>query len=195
MSSRIAITSFVFVLSLLVVACTVPVPTAAAPETPPPPTLTTTFTPSPAPTDTATDTPTATATDTPTATPTNTPTSTPTNTPATQPFVTLDNWTYFKDYPPGPRVDVTFSAYNMPDTYRPMVVVKDWIGNLFGWTHIEGAGSGTYTLTGITIGTVEADCDKTFTIYMIITPQNRVAGQINQLPAGYMTQRSIVRQC
>jgi len=74
MSSRNAITPFVFVLSLLFVACgPLPVPTTAPTETSPPPTHTPTSTPS--------------------STPTLTPTPTPTPSPTPRPIVNTENLT------------------------------------------------------------------------------------------------------
>ncbi len=163
----------------------------------PTPSTTPTMSPSPTATETPTTLPSATMTASlaATFTPTETATTAPTATPTPNRYVIINELLYFNDNPPGPRVNISFRAANMPDNYRPMVVVIDPDRNRVGWPILDGAGSGTYSLAGITIGSDPAQCGQTFTVVAIMTPNDRVEGPLTTPPAGYQVRGLVVREC
>jgi hypothetical protein len=137
-----------------------------------------------------------TPTHTPTPSPTYTPSSTPTHTPTNTPVPLNVNIT-------SPRngsnisssVDVSFEVSgDIPSESKPIVFVRDPLGQFWPWFHIQNQGGGNWFLPDVTLGN-ENDCSKSFELHVVITAENVSNGPHSALPNGIKDGVVVTKTC
>jgi hypothetical protein len=83
---------------------------------------------------------------------------------------------------------------NIPEGFRPVVFVRDPLGQLWPWFHVQNQGSGKWFLPGVTLGN-ENDCGKSFELHVVITDEDVQLGPTSTLPNGPKHFVSIIRTC
>lgn len=137
-------------------------------------------------------TPTITRTPIPTHTPTSIPAPTPTNTPVP---LSVNITTPQNGSSVTSPVDMSFTVSgNIPEGFRPVVFVRDPLGQLWPWFHVQNQGSGKWFLPGVTLGN-ENDCGKSFELHVVITDEDVQLGPTSTLPNGPKHFVSIIRTC
>ena len=92
-------------------------------------------------------------------------------------------------------VDLSFAVTgDMPDGSKPVAVIKDPLGQLWPWLHIENLGQGNWFLPGVALGNA-ADCGKSFELHVVITNENVPSSRIDVLPNGEHDSVTVTRTC
>ena len=92
-------------------------------------------------------------------------------------------------------VDFSFSVTgDMPNSFKPVVVIKDPLGQLWPWLHVENHGQGNWFLPGLTLGNV-SDCGQSFELHVVITNDNVPPSRIDVLPNGEHDSVTVTRVC
>ncbi len=92
-------------------------------------------------------------------------------------------------------VDLSFNVTgDIPNGFKPIVFVRDPLGQLWPWLHIQNQGSGNWLLPGVSIGN-ESDCGQSFELHVVITDQNISTGPLSTLPDGTNHLVAITRTC
>lgn len=91
--------------------------------------------------------------------------------------------------------DMSFTVTgDIPDGFKPVVVVRDPLGQLWPWLHIQNLGQGDWFLPGVVLGT-NPDCGRSFTLYTIITNEDVPTSRISTLPGGESHSVTVTKQC
>jgi hypothetical protein len=92
-------------------------------------------------------------------------------------------------------VDFSFSVTgDMPGGSKPVVVIKDPLGQLWPWLHVENRGNGNWVLPGVTLGNA-SDCGQSFELHVVITNENVPPSRIDVLPNGEHDSVMVTRAC
>jgi len=92
-------------------------------------------------------------------------------------------------------VDLSFTVTgDMPDGFKPVVVVRDPLGQLWPWLHVQNVGGGDWFLPGVILGT-NPDCGRSFTLYTVITNEEVPPSRISTLPGGESHSVTVTKRC
>ena len=92
-------------------------------------------------------------------------------------------------------VDLSFTVTgDIPSGFKPVVVVRDPLGQLWPWLHVQDQGKGNWFLPDVILGT-NPDCGESFTLYTIITQEDLPTSRIDILPDGKRDEVTVIKQC
>lgn len=92
-------------------------------------------------------------------------------------------------------VDLSFTVTgDIPSGFKPVVVVRDPLGQLWPWLHVQDQGNGNWFLPEVILGT-NPDCGESFTLYTVLTHEDIPTSRISTLPVGERDSVTVIKQC
>ncbi len=92
-------------------------------------------------------------------------------------------------------VDISFTVTgDIPGGFKPVVVIRDPLGQLWPWLHVQNQGGGNWLLPGLTLGNA-SDCGKSFGLHVVITNETVPPSKIPALPGGENHSVMVTKTC